>query len=300
MLRFGLCCIFTKEPIKFRSFTIKSLMKLGPDERLSKISAVCRENSESLLKALHFCRENGIGAFRVLSPFLPRYTHPDAGYTIDILPDAEEIYNTLAIIKNFRHKHNIRLSFHPDQFIVLSSPREYVVENAIKELDYQAMLAELTGAEVINVHGGGHYGNPPQTLARFKENFQRLPERVRLRLTLENDDKTYTVKDLLPLCDELCIPLVYDVHHHRCNGDGLSIEEATSLVVKTWERTGREPYFHISSPKYGWQHGNPMPHADYIDPGDFPQCWKGLTATVDVEAKAKELAVLALKQRLAR
>ena len=88
------------------------------------------------------------------------------------------------------------------------------------------------------------------------------------------------------------------MHHHRCNPDGLSVEEATVLAVKTWEKTGKEPWFHISSPKKGWSGGDPRPHADYIDPADFPSCWKGLDVTVDVEAKAKELAVLKLAGNL--
>jgi len=102
----------------------------------------------------------------------------------------------------------------------------------------------------------------------------------------------------LPLCADYEIPLVYDVHHHRCNPDGLSVEAATSACLETWQRVDREPYLHISSPKHGWQ-GNSKPHADFIDRADFPDEWLGLSATVDVEAKAKEPAVLRLKEELA-
>jgi len=92
--------------------------------------------------------------------------------------------------------------------------------------------------------------------------------------------------------------MVYDVHHHRCNPDGLSVEEATSLAMATWHNLGREPYFHISSPKNGGREGSPKPHADYINPADFPSCWHEQNITVDVEAKAKELAVLRLMKNL--
>jgi UV DNA damage endonuclease len=68
--------------------------------------------------------------------------------------------------------------------------------------------------------------------------------------------------------------------------------------METWLQLGREPYFHVSSPKNGWQKGSPKPHADYIDPADFPSCWRGKKITVDVEAKAKELAVLQLMKEL--
>jgi UV DNA damage endonuclease len=92
--------------------------------------------------------------------------------------------------------------------------------------------------------------------------------------------------------------MVYDVHHHRCNPDAYSVEEATAHAMETWLQLGREPYFHVSSPKNGWQKGSPKPHADYIDPADFPSCWRGKKITVDVEAKAKELAVLQLMKEL--
>jgi len=297
-IRLGLCCIFKKEPIRFRATTAKHLLQFSRRDQLHKLSGLCLHNSESLLAALRFLQENGIGAFRILSPFFPRYTHPDVGYSLEDLPDREAILHNLRLVKKIRDRHDIRLSFHPDQFIVLSSPHKEVVDSARKELEYQAMLAEHVGAEVINIHGGGAYNDKKTTLKRFQKNFDRLSSAVKQRLSLENDDRTYTVADLAPICDDLRIPLVYDVHHHRCRPDGLTVEEATALSHATWDKVGREPYFHISSPLNGWQGLDPRPHADFIDPADFPQCWRGFDLTVDVEAKAKELAVLALKKEL--
>jgi UV DNA damage endonuclease len=297
-VRLGLCCIFRKEPIRFRATTAKYLLQFSRREQLRKLSGLCLHNSESLLAALRFLQENGIGAFRILSPFFPRYTHPDVGYCLEDLPDAESILYNLRQAKKFRDRYDIRLSFHPDQFIVLSSPQKKVVESARKELEYQALLAEHVGADVINIHGGGAYNDKKTTLQRFKQNFQLLSSAVQQRLSLENDDRTYTVADLAPICEELRIPLVYDVHHHRCKPDGLTVEEATALSRRTWDKVDREPYFHISSPVNGWQRPDPRPHADFIDPNDFPRCWKGFNVTVDVEAKAKELAVLELQQAL--
>jgi UV DNA damage endonuclease len=114
-------------------------------------------------------------------------------------------------------------------------------------------------------------------------------------LTVENDDVTYTPSDLLPTCRAEGIPLVYDVHHHRCNPDDLSVEEATTEALATWHR---EPLFHISSPLEGWKGPKPRRHHDFISMRDFPQCWNGLTITVEVEAKAKEVAVLKLMKQL--
>jgi UV DNA damage endonuclease len=299
-VRLGLCCIFRDEPIRFRTTTAKYLQRFDRREQLRKFSGLCLQNTHNLLAALRFLQQNSIGAFRILSPFFPRFTHPDVGYRLADLPDEEAVLANLREVNRFRQLHKIRLSFHPDQFIILSSPNEAVVQNAINELEYQAMLAEHVGADVINIHGGGAYNDKKTALARFRKNFERLSTVVKKRLGLENDDRIYTVADLVPVCKDLQIPLVYDVHHHRCHPDGLTVEDATGLARRTWEKSGREPYFHISSPANGWQGRDPKPHADYIDPADFPDCWQGFVLTVDVEAKAKELAVLKLQKDLGK
>lgn len=298
MLRFGLCCIFKEQPIRFRQTTAKALHRLSRQDQLKKLSEICLANIQSLKMALQFAAANEIGAFRILTPLCPRYTHPEVGYSLDEMPTAEEIRSECAEIRSFRKGKDSRLSFHPDQFNVLSSPREEVVKKTVSELEYQGMLAELVGAEIINVHVGGSYGNKPDSLDRMARNFYLLSERVRSRLTLENDDVSYTPSDLLPVCEELGIPFVYDIHHHRCLPDGMSEQETTGRCVSLWQQFGREPYFHISSPRNGWQQGNPRPHADYIDPQDFPPCWLHLHATIDIEAKAKELAVIRLRKDL--
>ncbi len=293
-MRFGLCCLFKDEEIAFRTTTAKVLSTMSRDEQLKKLSGICYDNSQSLLLAVQTVQRLGIGAFRIMSPLFPRMTHPEVGYSLDDLPDGEEISSLLADTRSFAQVQDIRLSFHPDQFVVLSSPHPKVVDNSIRELKYQAWLAEAVGANVINLHGGGVYGDKLSALQRFCDVFTDLPENIRSRLTLENDDVSYTVSDLLPVCDKLAIPLVYDVHHHRCNPDGLSVEEATHLTGASWQRLGREQYCHLSSPKAGWGGDNPKPHADYINPEDIPACWVERVMTVDIEAKAKELAVIRL------
>ena len=297
-MRLGLCCLFSSEPVSFRTSTAKALSSLPRDEQLAKLSAICSHNAASLMLALETVQRLGIGSFRVMSPLFPRMTHPAVGYRLDELPAAGAIGQTLAQVRSFSRRNDIRLSFHPDQFVVLSSPTPAVVENSIGELAYQGMLAEAVGAEVINIHAGGVYGDKPQALRRLAQVLADLPERVRCRLTLENDDVSYTVRDLLPLCQRLSVPLVYDVHHHRCNPDGLSAEEATTLAGETWQAVGREQYCHLSSPKDGWQGRNTRPHADYVELADLPRCWLGRVMTVDVEAKAKEQAVLQLMEEL--
>jgi UV DNA damage endonuclease len=98
------------------------------------------------------------------------------------------------------------------------------------------------------------------------------------------------------VCKKLKIPLVYDIHHHRCLSDALSVDDVTEMAAKTWNR---EPLFHLSSPLEGWNGPHPERHHDYIDIKDFPKCWYKLEIlTIEVEAKAKELAVAKLRQEL--
>jgi UV DNA damage endonuclease len=294
----GLCCIFRDEPIKFRQITAKTLKQVPRMKQIESLSEICLHNLISVKKTLEYVAQNNIGAFRILSPLFPRYTHPEVCYKLDELPGCKEILQVLSEIRALRKRHDIRLSFHPDQFNVLASPRLEVINNTIRELKYHAMLSELLDAEVINLHVGGSYGNKTDALIRLKKNVKALPKNILQRLCFENDDVSYTPSDLLPVCTELGVPMVYDIHHHRCLPDGLTEEEVTDKAIELWQKLGREPYFHISSPKNKWQKGSFRPHADYIDVKDFPLFWKDLKVTVDIEAKAKELAVLKLKKDL--
>ena len=295
MIRFGLCCIFREQPIRFRTTTATSLEGLSRVKVLVKLSEICLHNSLSLQDALAFCSNHGIGSFRIQSGLMPLRTHPKHGYRITELPDANEIRAVLERCRLLASRKDIRTTFHPDQFVVLNSPRPEVVTSSLGELEHHGEMAELVGADVINVHAGGVYGDKEAALDRLASGIDRLSSRVRDRLTLENDDKSYTPQDLLPFCWREQIPLVYDVHHHRCLPDGFTIREATEMAITTWNR---EPLFHISSPILGWKGSTPERHHDFVNASDFPAEWLGLQITVEIEAKAKELAVLKLVNEL--
>ncbi|MCM8812869.1 MAG: UV DNA damage repair endonuclease UvsE [Candidatus Omnitrophica bacterium] len=296
MIRWGLCCKFAKEPIRFRVTTAAALRKLPAAARQKKLSGLCAANARALLQAVEYCGRAGIGAFRVNSQIFPLKTHPDFGYAAADLPDAVEIQAVLAAVKEAAARLDVRLSFHPDQFVLLNSPRPEVLRSSLQELEYQAQVSALIGADVITLHAGGAYGDKPAALARLRRQWKRLPLLIRQRLALENDDRNYTPAEVLPLCESEGIPFVYDVHHHRCLPDGLSEEMVTRRALKTWNR---EPLFHISSPINGWAGKHPQWHHDFITIRDFPACWRGLTITVEVEAKAKEAAVLRLMNQFA-
>jgi UV DNA damage endonuclease len=295
MIRLGLCCIFRDHPIKFRTTTATAVKRLSHDEGRIKLADLCAANAVALMEALRFCSANGIGCFRVNSQILPLKTHPEVGYDLAELPGGRQIVNQFRKCGAFAKSARLRTTFHPDQFVVLNSSKPHVVEQSIQEIEYQAEVAQWIGADVVIVHGGGAYGDKQAALRTFAKTFTRLSKNARKLLALENDDRVFTPADLLPFCRELGIPLAYDVHHHRCNPDGISVEQATKKALATWDR---EPLFHISSPIKGWDGPNPERHHDFIDVKDFPACWRRKKITVEVEAKAKEVAVKTLLTEL--
>ena len=207
-----------------------------------------------LLETLQYGSGHGIGCFRINSQILPIKTHTEVGYDLGDLPGGEQIVDQFRRCGEFARANGLRITFHPDQFVVLNSPKPEVVEHSIAELVYQAEVADWVGADVINVHAGGVYGDKRAALEQLRRGIDRLSDKVRQRVTLENDEKCYSPADLLTLCTSVGIPLVYDVHHHRCNPDGLSIAEVTNQAMATWNR---EPLFHISSPLEGWKGPKP-------------------------------------------
>jgi UV DNA damage endonuclease len=295
-LRLGLCCQFLDSPIRFRTATHRYVSTLSRAARRTYLAAIAADNAVALAAAVERCGELGIGAFRINSQLLPLGTHPVSGYALEALDKNGAIRAAFERARKLARARGIRLSFHPDQFVVLNSERRDVVRSSAEELEFQAGMAEMVGADTVVVHGGSVAGGVAAAVERLERGLERLSERARRVMALENDDHRFTPTDLLPLCRRAGVPLVYDAHHHRCHRDGLSVEEATDLAAATWG--AREPYAHLSSPREGWGGGNPRPHADFIDVADFPRSWLGRRMTMDVEAKQKERAVLRLIEDL--
>ena len=281
-MRLGHCCTFVEAPIKLRHTTARYAGSLDTRERKRFLVELALHNAAALADAVRWCASNGVGAFRIHNELVPLLTHPTLGWKLDP-----------AVVRALRAvPEGVRLSFHPDQFVVPGSEREEVVASSLRELESLAAIAEHVGAEQLTLHGGGARPTKQAALERLAAGLRRLSPRARRLIVLENDDTVYTVEDLLPLGT----PLVYDVHHHRCNPDSLTVEQATDLAAETWR--GREPWMHLSSPAE--RRGDRRPHADYIAPRDVPAYWRDKSLTVDIEAKAKERAVLRLKSQLAR
>jgi len=298
MIHFGLCCIFRKENIHFKTTTARYLttLKNRKENPLDHIDSLILENVAALRQSIEYCATHGIGTFRVTSRLFPLFTHPEFGYRLKKLPHYRKIVEGLHECKSLAKKLRIRLTFHPDQFVVLNSLSEKVVTNSIQELEYHALVADLIGADVLTLHAGGRFGDKKAALERFQKNLKRLSQSVLEKLALENDEINFSPVDLLPLCKKTGLPLVYDVHHHRLLPDSLSIEEASIQAYKTWGK--KEPLFHISSPKTKQK---PRSHHDYINPKDFPESWFQFPRlTIEIEAKAKEVAIFKLKKEMNR
>ncbi len=175
---------------------------------------------------------------------------------------------------------------------MLVSPNEKVVLNTITDLSLHGEVFDLMGLSrtpynVINIHCNGVYGDKVSAMDRFCRNFDRLPDSVKTRLTVENDDKAsmYSVKDLMYIHKQIGIPIVFDYHHHKfCTGD-LSEREALEMAMSTWPK-GIKPVVHYSESAIGKM---PQAHSDYI----FDKInTYGYDLDIEVEAKMKELAVL--------
>lgn len=294
-IRWGLCCLTRDEPIQFRSATHSYVARLvaaqGEEAGRRYLSEIVLHNARSLVAMFEFCGRVGIHLFRISSQLCPLMTHPVSGYHPRELPDGVEILETFALAKATADRLDIARSAHPDQFVVLNSTRPDVVESSLREMRAQAEVLALVGGDVLCLHGGGATGGKDEGLDRLVAGIERLDPLARSMVALENDDRTYAASDLLPVCLQTGVPLVLDAHHHRVLPGELTLEEATLWAVASWG--DRVPYFHISSPREGWESRDPRPHHDYIDPDDIPAEWLALPALrVDVEAKAKESAVL--------
>ena len=224
-------------------------------------------------------------------------------YEFTDLPNSAEVMALFKKCGQYALDNDIRLSFHPGQFCVLASPKEKVVLNAISDLELHgrlmdAFLQPRSHLAKINIHLGGAYGDKVSAMERFCKNFHRLPDSVKSRLTVENDDKAsmYSVVDLYEgVYKVIGIPIVFDYHHHRFCTGGLTEEDALEVAISTWP-TDIVPVVHYSESRSKEQLDEsirPQAHSDYVL--DYIDTY-GNRVDIMIEAKAKELAVMKYKE----
>ncbi|KAH9968187.1 UV-endonuclease UvdE-domain-containing protein [Russula dissimulans] len=206
-------------------------------------------NAKDLAKLIQWNEENRIRFMRISSELFPFASHDQYGYDLDYA--AAELKTAGDLANQYGH----RMTLHPGQFTQIGSPKRNVVEASIRELHYHCSILRHMGIGkdgVIIIHIGGVYGDKAATLARFKENYKTLLSGdIKERLVVENDEMCYNVDDILPLCEELDLPLVFDYHHDWIYP---SSEPLTTLIPRInaiWHRKGIKPKQHLSSPRPG-------------------------------------------------
>lgn len=298
-LNLGYCCInltLGKKKISVNNRCIKRTYdKLG----LDYISELVIKNLSNLIQIIEWNETNDIRVYRMSSDMFPWMSE----YTIDKLPRYDEISALAKTAGDTAIKYGHRLSFHPGPFNVLGSSNSNLVQKTTKELDQHAEIMDLMGLPKsryypINIHCNGVYGNKLATLSRWCDNYLNLSASAKARLVVENDDKAsmYSVKDLYEgIYLNVRVPITFDYHHHRFNNGGLSEEDAFVLAANTWLYHGVKPLFHYSSCRKTFETNEtkPQAHADFIY--EIINHY-GYNVDVELEAKAKELALLKYRE----
>ena len=285
---------------KPKIYTGRSMIKRTfKDKGIKYASELGLQNTKDLFEIIKWNKENGFDFFRITSNLFPWCSE----YKLEDMPDHWEIAGILGEIGKYVDEHKIRLTSHPGPFNVLTSPHEHVVENCINDLSTHGEVFDMMGVSrtpynKINIHIGGAYGDKVSAMERFCENFNRLPNSVKSRLTVENDDKAtmYSVKDLYEgVYCKIGIPIVFDYHHHRFCTGGLSEEDALEVAISTWP-TDIVPVVHYSESRNIEQEDDkikPQAHSDYVY--DYIDTY-GNEVDIMIEAKAKELALIKYKE----
>jgi UV DNA damage endonuclease len=297
MVRFGYCCIslgINEGVRKVDQVSVnRGMVKRTFDSKgLPYASQLALANLKDTLKVINWNISKGIMVYRFSSDSLPWMTH----YRIQDLPDYPVIEATLRSIGDRVLSAGIRVSFHPGPYCVLASENPVVVDKTIDELDKHAELMDLMGLPAthmypINIHIGSTKPTRDIAAARFCENFTRLSESCRARLTVENDDACgqYSVPMLRSMVhDKTGVPIVADTLHHACFPDGQTWAEALAMAASTWDV--RPLTHHSSSRKI---HEDPTSrteaHADFLYEA-FNSC--GIDVDVELECKQKDLATI--------
>jgi len=276
----------------FRSMIKRTFDANGP--KMAGDLAV--ENLQRLCGILEWNEKNGIKVYRMSSDMFPWATE----YTFESLPQWLEIRSLLELAGSIAKRSEQRLSFHPGQFNCLSSLRQSVIENSMKDLRIHGEIMDLMGLPrnheaVINIHLGGAFGQRELAMERWCEAYSGLHDSVRARLTVENDDRAnlFSVKDLYEgIFLKTGVPIVFDSHHWEVGPQerDLPYSEAIRTAASTWPSGIRPLCHHSSSAKI--HEGKSVglnAHADYIY-SKFNS--DGLDIDIEIEAKAKELAVI--------
>ena len=306
----GLCCINTvlrkKDIFPNRTCRLKTAKEKG----LDYVKSLVIKNLTDVLTILDWNKENNIRSYRLSSDMFPHVNNTKFKEVDDI---TEPTYS-LDFAKELLHKigrkaftHRIRLSFHPGQYNQIGAPSEKVFQNTVRDLSVHCKILDIIedginigeNRAIICIHGGGVYKDKQKTIERWINQYKTLPYNVKRRVCLENCERCYSTEDCLEICKKTGLSLIFDVHHYNCTTEiypdvqQKEAEKLIPLILQTWKDRGLKPYFHISEQGSG-RIGH---HSDYIE--TIPDYLLDINCdiTLDVEAKAKEQAILKLYKK---
>lgn len=295
MSNYGYCCINTTLQKSDKVTTNRSMIKRTfAAKGINYASELALQNVKDLVKIINWNNRNGIKLFRISSDMFPWMSE----YNLSDLPDYDKIKNVLKGAGKIAMDNGQRLTFHRGPFDVLASLNESVVQKCIVDLNKHGEIMDLLGlprdhSAAINIHVNTTQGGKEEAMQRFCDNFHLLDASVRKRLVVENDDKEsqYATEDLYQgVYNKIGVPITFDYHHHWCHPGELTQEEALKLASTTWPK-GITQLVHYSSCQMIHEdetQTNKRAHADYIY--EHIETY-GLTLDIELEAKAKELAL---------
>lgn len=273
------------------ALTYTNFMKLNEEERYTKLNKVIISNLIDLEKIIKYNIKNNIHFYRLTSSLIPLYTHP----LVNINLKKYIVYFNR--IKKLIKTSNMRVDMHPSEYCVLNSTRKEVAEKALIELKYHYEILKLLGIKdkVIILHIGSSTFGKDNSLTRFINNYNKLPNYLKKAIVIENDDKTFNINDCLYLKEKLNIRVVLDYHHHLCNHIDEKIDY--NKIFDNWII----PKIHFSSPKSNLKKEY-RSHSEYIDVYSFIAFLKNINSkkNIDImlEAKGKDEALFKLIRQL--
>lgn len=288
----GLVCITSSDALRYRTITRKRLLALSADEAPRVLLALYQSNLEVLARAPRYCLELGTRLYRI-----PSFIFPFADLPIGI-GLLQELGDELAAVGEQLRVFGIRAVMHPDQYVVLNAESPPVVANSLAVLTMHGRIVDALGLPAspwtaIEIHGGKG-GRPAELIAAV----EALPDRVRSRLVLENDERAYGAEQMLAICEAAGVPMVFDAHHHVCfekldSFEHPSVAAMTAAAASTWPDPSWQ-LCHISNGRKGF---NDRAHSDEIEtmPSAFARVpW------IEIEAKSKERAIRRLQDEWLR
>jgi UV DNA damage endonuclease len=283
----GLVCITVSKDIRYRTVTRKRLLEQSDAGQRKILEDIYRDNIQTLDGALAYCQREGIRLYRMPSSIFPFFDEDIGRAVMQGLAPALARTGARAI------QLGLRLVMHPDQFVVLSSDSPEVVANSVKILQMHADIMDLLQQPrspwaLLEVHGGKS-NRSDELVARIQD----LPDPIRLRLCLENDEYSYSAAEIHDVCVRSGVPMIFDAHHHIVHEkldsyDDPSVAEMLAKARATWAEPAHQ-VVHISNGREGF---NDRQHSDLI--ATMPAAYAD-APWIEIEAKLKEEAIAGLR-----